>query len=421
MPNDHVASSGAPAPESLSDPAEVLDIILDPRRRGTLYPYYHRLRELDPVHGTEVLHGCPGWVLTADADARAVLGNHDMFSDAHNVQIFDTGPGGNLFFEMMKRTLLYVDPPDHDRLRRFLGKRFTPRAVEQWRPRLQKIADELLDRAEDAGKLEVVSEFAYPYPTTLICEWLGVPKDDLPIIHDWLNDFARRGDISGVTPEVERRGEEATRGFTDYFLGHIKDRRKRPGEDLVTVLVQLEDDRGKLTDDELVAACILLIQGGHETTANMLCLNTLSLLNNPDQLQILRDEPARISAAVDELIRYDSSVHVVQRVGTEDIQLRGKTISAGEVCLILTGATNRDPACYPDPDRLDLDRPDVHHLTFGLGRHVCLGGRLARMELEVALGSLLARFPKLQIAGDSQPELRDGLFLRGLKSLPVTW
>lgn len=421
MSTDRIREESAPAPESMEDPAEVLEVILDPVRRGTLYPYYKRLRELDPVHATDVLHGQPGWVLTSYADAHTLLANRGMISDSHNVQIFDTGESGKHFFDLMKRTLLFLDPHEHDRLRGFMTRSFTPRAVDRLRPHIQAVVDEILTKAEATGSMDLVSDFAFPLPTRVICEILGVPREDLSIIYDWLHDFARRGDISGVTPEVERRGEEATHGFTDYFMRHIEDRRKRPRDDFISHLVHVEDEEGTLTDRDLVATFVLLIQAGHETTANMIGLATLALLRNPDQLRWLREEPDRIMTCVDELIRYDSSVHVVQRVGSKPTQIRGKTVSPGEVCVIFTGATNRDAERFSEPDRLDLTRKNVPHLTFGLGNHICLGARLARAELQIALRTLLVRLPGLVLCEDGEPELRDSLFLRGLKRLDVTW
>jgi len=289
-----------PDPDSLTDPVEILDVILDPRRRGSLYPYFKRMREVEPVHATEVLHGRPGWVITAYPEARRLLSDVEMFSDSRNANVFDTGPGGQRFFELMKRTLIFVDPPEHKRVRAFLSKYFTLGAVKARRPSLQAIVDETLDGAEAAGKMDLVKDFAYPVPTAVILEILGVPREDLPIFHRWLNDFARRGDISGVTPEVERRGEESVDGFTDYFMDLIRDRRKRPREDLMTILTQPDAARGQLSDDELVAACVLLIQGGHETTADMIGLSVNALLRNPDQLRLAQREPERIDNGVDE-------------------------------------------------------------------------------------------------------------------------
>ncbi|MBJ19444.1 MAG: cytochrome P450 [bacterium] len=414
-------TSSPPDPESLRDPVEILDVILDPRRRGSLYPYFARMREIDPVHSTEVLHGRPGWVITRYPEARSLLSDTEMISDRRNADVFDTGPSGQLFFELMKRTLLYLDPPEHRRIRRFLSKHFTLRAIMQRRSSIEAIVGDLLDRAEEVGKMDLVKDFAYPVPTSVILEMLGVPREDLPIFHRWLNDFARRGDISGVTPEVERKGEESVEGFTDYFMGLIRERRKQPREDLMTILVQPDEGRGELSDDELVAACVLLIQGGHETTADMIGLSVNSLLHNPDQLQLLQREPERIQTGVDELIRYDSSVHVVQRVGAKDIELRGKTIPAGEVSLVLIGATNRDPAGFENPDTLDLTREKVQHLSFGLANNICLGAQLARAELRIAVGSIVSRFPGLRLADDEEPVYRDSLFLRGLRHLNVTW
>jgi cytochrome P450 len=410
-----------PPPESLTDAAEVLDVILDPRRRGSLYPYYARMRELDPVHSTEILHGRPGWVITTYPEAWRVLSDVEMISDSRNASVFDTGPRGRLFFEFMKRTLLYLEADDHRRIRRFLARHFTLRAVNARRAGIQAIVDQLLDSVEADGRMDLIHQFAYAVPTSVILQMLGIPGEELPVFERWLTDFARRGDISGVTPEVERKGEETISNFTDYFMDLIRDRRKRPRDDLMTSLVRPDQDGRLLSDDELVAACVLLIQAGHETTSDMIGLSVNALLRNPDQLELLRRKPERLRDGVDELIRYDSSVHVVQRVGPRDIELRGRKIPAGEVCLVLSGATNRDPAAFENPDRLDLTKERAPHLSFGLANNICLGAQLARAELELAVGAVVARFPTLRLDETGDPVFRDSLFLRGLRHLHVAW
>jgi cytochrome P450 len=403
---------------SLADPAEVFDIILDPERRGELYPYYHRLRELAPVHPTTALNNEQAFVLTRYQDIDSVLRNPHMFSDQRGAEIFNTGRSGEKFYRMMRRLLLYLDPPEHDRIRALLARAFTPRAVELRRPRVQQVVDDLLDQVEGKNSFDLVADFAYPLPIVVICEMLGVPAEDLPRFYGWAHGFARRGDISDVTPERIRVGEEATEGFRGYFLELIDECRKRPRDDLMTALVQLEDEQGPISDEDLVASCVILLQAGHETTADLIGLGTLALLRNPDQLALLKRDPELIDDAVEELLRYDTSVQISQRVGTEDLELAGVKIPAGQVCVMITGAANRDPAVFADPDRLDLTRRPRQHLSFGLGRHVCLGSSLARAEIHAAVSTLLRRHPELALAGE--PEFRPSLFLRGLKSLPLT-
>jgi cytochrome P450 len=410
----------AVAPASIDDPAEVFEIILDPERRGALYPYYHRLRELAPAHSTTALNNERAVVLTSHRLIETVLRNPLMVSDRRTVEIFDVGPAGRQFYEMMKRLLLYLDPPEHDRIRDLLSRAFTPRAVEERRGRVQRLVDELLDKAEDAGRLDLVADFAYPLPLVVICEMLGIPPEDLPRFYDWAHGFARRGDVSDVGEQRIRDGEAATEGFRGYFLDLIADRRKQPRDDLMTALVQLEDDRGPLDDVDLVASCIILLQAGHETTADLIGLGTLGLLQHRDQLELLQREPARIEDAVEELLRWDSSVQISQRVGPQDLDLDGVHVPAGQVCVIINGAANRDPAVYPEPDRLDIGRQAGDHFSFGLGRHVCLGKSLARLEIQTAISTLVRRFPKLELDSGT-PEFRPSLFLRGLARLPLRW
>jgi len=413
-----VDGSQPPDPAALSDPAEVVEVILDPRRRGELYPYLHRLRELEPVHRSEALHGRPAWLITSFADSLAVLSDKSLVSDARNAEIFDTGPGGQQFYDMVRRLLLYVDPADHGRIRNLLARHFTPRAVRRFRPLMERVVDELLDRAAGRQRIDLVRELAYELPTAVICEILGVPRSDLPVFHRWLNDFARRGDVSGITPEVERRGEEATAGFCGYFEDLIRQRRAQPRDDFMSLLVQVADEEGQLADDELVALCILMIQAGHETTADMIALSTLALLRNPEQLARLRASPGLTKNAVEEFLRFDGSNQMVQRVSYEDFHVGDVLVRAGEVCSILTGAAGRDPARYTDPDRLDIERADIQHFGFGHGSHICLGAALARDELEIMLTRMIARFPEMELVSQ-EAMYRDSFVLRGLERLEV--
>ena len=405
---------------SLDDPEEVFRRILDPQRRGALYPCYHRLRELAPAHPTSALSNERAVVLTSHRLVDRVLRDPRMVSDRRNVEIFDVGPAGRQFYEMMKRLLLYRDPPDHDRIRNLLARAFTPRAVEAKRARIEALADELLDRASDGGRMDLVGDVAYPLPVVVICEMLGVPPSDLDHFYGWAHGFARRGDVSDVSDERIALGEAATEGFRGYFLDLIAERRRQPRDDLMTALIELEDEQGPLEDEDLVASCIILLQAGHETTADLIGLGTLGLLQQRDQLERLQREPQRMEAAVEELIRWDTSVQISQRVGPEPLDLDGVEVPAGQVCVIINGAANRDPAVYDAPDQIDIARRGKAHFGFGLGRHFCLGSSLARLEIQTVLASLVRRFPKLEL-DTAEPAFRASLFLRGLEALPLRW
>ena len=401
----------------LDDANEVFAAILDPERRGTLYPLYQQLREIAPVYPTELLNNDRAWVFTRYRDIDAILRDREVVSDRRNVAIFDSGPSGELFFDMMTRLLLYLDRSEHDRVRSLIRQAFTPRAVETRAPRIQQAVDGLLDRAAVQGRMDVIADFAYPLPLTVICEMLGVPAADLPLFFGWAHDFARRGDISDVTEQRISAGEDATRGFTDYFLEHIRDRRRTARGDLISALVEARLDGAVLSDDEIVATCVILLQAGHETTADLIGMGTLHLLEHPEQLALLRREPELMDAASEELLRFDTSVQISQRVGPRDLEFSGVTVPAGEVCELINGAANRDPAAFDLPDRLDITRDQSKHIAFGLGRHRCLGASLARLEIRTALRSLVLRFPDLALDGPA--DYRPSLFLRGLATLPV--
>jgi len=417
MDESAAAATAATDIAEIDDPAEIFAAILDPARRGALYPLHHRLRALAPVHPDESLLGRRAWVISNFEHADAVLRDPRLHSDTSAIELFDTGPSGASFFSVMKKLLLYLDPPEHDRIRGLVTKAFTPRAVEMRRPRIQAEVDRLLDRMEDQGKTDLVSDFGYPLPIAVICEMMGIPIEDRDIFMTWAHDFARRGDVSAVTDDVIERGERASEGFRDYFLALARSRRRALGDDLISALVRVEEGGERLTDEEIVSSCVILLQAGHETTADLISLGTRGLLLHPDQRALLMTEPGRIQSAPDEFIRWDTSVQISQRVGATPIELAGRTIPAGDVFVVLNGAANRDPARFPHPDVLDLRRDATGHLGFGMGRHFCLGASLARAEIATAIGTLIHRFPGLAFEGEAT--FRPSLFLRGLASLPL--
>ena len=404
----------------LRDPQEILAVILDPKRRGSLYPFLHRLREVGPILRTDQATGRPAWVLTRYADVREALKHPDVRSDERGVEVFDVGPKGRCFVEMQRNTLLFLPPEKHDRVRGLISRAFTPRAVTERQGRIREVLEQLIDRVEPEGRMDVVHDFAFQLPVVVICEMLGVPTEDLPRFYDWAHHSSRRGEIGQIDPEIVRRGEEATQGYSAYFLELIEERRRRPRPDLMTALIQARDEDGSsLDDEELVGSCYILLQAGHGTTQDLIGMGTLALLRHPEQLEFLRRTPGAIPTAIEELLRYDTSVQISQRVADVPLQLGGAAIPAGEVCVLFNGGANRDPAAFPDPDRLDVRRSPNLHLSFGLGRHTCLGQSLARMELRGAFDTLLRRLPKLRLDAEAPPAWRDSLFLRGLETLPV--
>lgn len=411
--------SAIPVPaERLDRAADVLAHILDPALRGGLYPYYARLRELDPVHKTDDLRLPNAWVLSRFADVDQVLRDRRMISNPRALEAFDTGESGRAFTSMLRRMTLYLDPPDHARVRGLVSKAFTPRSVEKSRPLIQSFVDGFLDEAASNGGMDLIAGFAYPLPILVICGMLGVPPEDLPTFREWAVDFGRRGDIGGLSDGEIERGERAAHGFGEYFARLIEKRRRSPKDDLVTALARVEDAGVRLTDDEIVANCVLLLQAGHSTTADLIGNGAFALLRHRDQLEALQRRPELLPHAVEELLRFDTSVQVSQRVGSEDSVIGGVTIPAGEVCILLNGAANRDPARFDDPERLDLSRPDPDHVSFGLGAYVCLGKSLARAEIESAIGSLVRRFPELDLTGD-EVRYKPNLYLWGLEKLQI--
>jgi cytochrome P450 len=319
-------------------------------------------------------------------------------------------------------SMLDRDPPDHTRLRGLVSKAFTPRVVERLRPHIQQIVDGLLDRVESAGSMDLIESFAYPLPVIVICQMLGVPVEDRERFKQWGLDIARGLDSILLPPdsEVLLRSAASRRALSDYFRELIAKRRASSREDLLSALIAAEEAGDKLSEEELLATCILLLVAGHETTVNLIGNGTLALLRHPDQLQRLREHPELISSAVEELLRYDGPVQRTARIPSEDVTIGGQTIAKGEMVMPFIGAADRDPAQFPDPDRLDIARADNRHIAFGWGIHFCLGAPLARVEGQLAILTLVQRLPKLALATDT-PEYRQSLTLRGLTALPVTF
>jgi cytochrome P450 len=332
---------------------------------------------------------------------------------AHEAQPSEGSParreGSNL--------LLFLDPPDHTRLRRLVSKAFTPRRVEGLRPRIAELVDTLLDEVAGERTFDVLEALGYPLPVIVICDLMGVPKGDRNDLKEWSTAASRLldPDVEGATLEQGLLGAMALAGYFDQLF---EERRRSPQDDLVSGLVAAEEAGDRLSADELRAITVLLFIAGHETTMNLIGNGTYALLRNPDQLALVRDDPEVARPAIEELLRFDGPVHATARVPTEDIDVGGTTIPKGDRMIVALGAANRDPAEYPDPDRLDVTREDNRHLTFSHGIHFCLGASLARVEGQVAIPRLLQRFPDLQLA--AEPSYREHLVLRGLTELQVS-
>jgi cytochrome P450 len=318
--------------------------------------------------------------------------------------------------------MLFRDPPDHTRLRSLVNRAFTPRVIEGMRGQIQAVVDRLLDRVERRGHMDVIADLAYPLPVTVICDMLGVPVGDHEQMRDWSSDIIRSLDAIGIPSDdsVVERGRVGRRGIAEYFRALLPERRRHPRADLLSSLIAVEEQDDRLTEGELLATCVLLFIAGHETTVNLIGNGTLALLRHPDQLARLRREPGLVPNAVEELLRYDSPVQRTARIAIEDVEVAGQPIAKGTMVVTALGAANRDPAQFPDPDRLDVARKEPRHISFGYGIHFCLGAPLARVEGQLALGTLLRRAPGLALAEPS-PEWRESSVLRGLKRLRVTF
>jgi cytochrome P450 len=389
------------------------DFIRDP------YPFYHQLRAAAPIYRTPF-----GFYLaTRYEDAASVLRDKRFGKDfagratrRYGPKVFDEP-----IYESVRHWMLEMDPPDHTRLRGLVVKAFTARTVEDMRPRIQQIVDETLDRVAPQGRMDIMRDFAYRLPVTVICEMLGIPEAD----HEqFVQGAGQGGRLLDPVPLSRAELDAANAGHLTqvaYFHTIFELRRREPGNDLITLLVHAEEAGDRLSEAEMTANIILLFGAGHETTVNLIGNGVLALHRHPDQLALLKRDPSLMPNAIDELLRYDSSVQLTGRTALEDIEIGGKTIARGDSVLCLLGAANRDPEIFPDPDRLDITRPSIKPLSFGGGIHFCLGAQLARIEAEIALTSLLARLPELQLDAPEAPAWRQTFVLRGLTALPAHW
>jgi cytochrome P450 len=415
--------------EQHSDSSLELARLLEPEIQADPYPFYRRLRETAPVHWNEWSDGGGSWVLTRHADVMAALRDARMTAAR-------TGPAlqaewlpeeyqdaARKVFRAMPHQLLFLDPPDHTRLRGLVSKAFTPRLVEGMRLRIRDLAETLLGGVYERGHMEVIAELAYPLPAIVIAELLGVPAQDREQFIRWSSDFGAVLDGSSLTPEQAMQALVGVSEFMDYFRAIVAARADAPRDDLLQALLAAREREDVLSEDELLANLVLILAAGHGTTTHLIGNGLLALLHNPDEYARMCRELELAATATQELLRYDSPVQLTGRTAREDITLGGQAVKAGERVTVILGAANRDPAVFSEPDRLDLTRQENRHMAFGQGIHFCLGAPLARVEAEEVLKAVSRRLPDLRLdfAEGTQPEYRPSVVFRGLNELPVAW
>lgn len=392
---------------------------LDPAFIADPYPFYHRLRETAPVFKTPIGF----WLLTRYEDIAFALRDKRFGKDfAGNLQ---RRYGRNVLDEpavaSLSRTMLVLDPPDHTRLRGLVTKAFTARRIADMRPRIKKLVDEQLDRVAGNGAMDVIRDLAHRLPVIVICDMLGIPEAHRAPFLAGSNVNGRILEPIPMSKEEMAQANAATVAANAYFDQLCELRRREPQDDLTTELVRAEEAGDRLTTEELRANISLLFGAGHETTTNLIGNGLLALHRHPEQWERLKADPSLVPNAIEELLRYDSSVQLTGRVTMAEVEVGGVKLSAGESVVMLLGAANRDPAQYADPDDLDVGRSNVRPMSFGGGIHHCLGAQLARLEGELVFSALVERLPNLELPEKDKPEWRRSFTLRGLAKLPAVW
>ncbi|WP_433418151.1 cytochrome P450 [Microtetraspora malaysiensis] len=381
---------------------------------------YADLRENNPVSFFEPTGQ---WLIARHADVNALLrdrrlgrsylhvASHEAFGREPEPEFQDP------FWRVVRAGMLDVEPPVHTRLRRLVSKAFTPRMVEALRPRVRKIARELVDGLVERGGGDLLAEVAEPLPVTVIAEMLGVPEADRHLLRPWSADICGMYELN-PSLEAQHTAVRAAKEFADYLRELATARKERPGDDLISALAQVVDDGDRLTEDELIGTCVLLLNAGHEATVNVTGNGWWSLFRNPGELERLRNDRSLMPTAIEELLRWDTPLQMFERWVLEDIEIGGVTIPRGVEVGLLFGSANRDPEVFADPDRLDIGRVDNPHISFGAGIHFCLGAPLARVELVESFSALLDTAKTIELV--EEPVWKPGYIIRGLESLKVS-
>lgn len=393
--------------------------------RGQLadpYPLFHRLQVEDPIHWSDLLSS---WVFTRYSDV--VAGLRDPRLSSERVPVFMGSLPEPLRCQVkplgqhLSRWVSQVNPPDHTRLRRLISLAFTPKTVEKVRPRVQELVERLISKVERDGKMDLIEQFAYPLPATVISEMLGVPSEDQDRFRKWSDDIMAFVGVSILAlPAIAEKCYQSLRELTEYFERIIQECRSTPRDDLISALVAAEEQGDRLSAEELVSMCSQLLVAGHETTTQLIANGILTLLRHPGELQKLKQDPLLITSAIEEVMRFEGPSQRQTRLVVEDVEIGGKRIPKGATVLLMLGAANRDPAEFPNPDQFDICRSPNRHVGFSSGIHFCVGAPLARLEGAIAINALVRRLPNLRLATEDV-QWRENMSLRGLKSLAVTF
>jgi hypothetical protein len=392
------------------------EILQDP------YPTYARLLEEGPLHYVDVGSKWAVWSVFSHAECSSVAKDPRLSAKRAQQMLLPLPLSRQAEFSELARMLglwlIFMDPPEHTRLRKLLNKGFSPAAIEGLRPQVEIIVDRMLQPLQRGSEVDLMREFANPMPVRIISEMLGVPQELHDTFVNWSRAIAVFRGSPNRTVEQAQAAQDALFELTDFFRQTVAERRRNKGTDLISLLIDIEEEGEVLTEEELYAQCIALLFAGHETTRNLIGNGMYTLLQHPQETAELREEPEMIRTAVEELLRYESPVQFTARVLKEDIEICGQRIPKKWSILCMLGAANRDPKRFDEPNRLDLKRLNNQHLAFSAGPHACIGGQLARLEGQVALLNLVQRFPKMKLTGP-RPEWASTFGFRGLKSLPV--
>lgn len=375
------------------------------------YPSYQNLRETDPVHAVLFPDGQRGWMVTRYEDAEKVLKDQRFIKDMSKIYGDSMGE-----MSVFAQNMLFSDPPDHKRLRGLAQKAFTPKMISGMRDRIQEITDELLIELEGQDQVDMIDEFAFPLPIIVICEILGVPSADRDKFRLWSNSL-----IEGTGGDSDRTVHQHMNEFVEYLGKWFATVREQPGENLISSLIQAEEEGDSLSESELYGVVTLLIIAGHETTVNLIGNTILSLLEHPEQRKLLAQQPELINQAIEESLRFNGPVEFsTSRWAGEDFEFQGKELKKGELVIVSLNSANHDPDKFNESGLFDIQREKSPHLAFGKGIHMCLGAPLARLEGEIAIASLFTRFPKMELAvKNSELDWRPGMIVRGIKELPM--
>lgn len=386
------------------------------------YPHYQQWLESGRIFWSPDFFG-GAWVIPHHKDITELLRDNDrlttekagslvaQFPPEYHAELRDLD-------EYLARWLAFIDPPKHIRIRRLLQKGFTLEVLNSFRPRVQEIVDRLLDKPLREGQMDVVADFAYQLPVRVVCAMLGVPEADHVRFMHWMDELAMFLGNASSTVEVARYAKNALDALTDYFRDFTTERRRHPGQDLMSILIAAEEEGEVLSEEELYAQCVFFMFAGHETTSNLIGNGLLCLLRNPDQMALLRREPALMDGMIEESLRYEGPMQYTFRMARHDFELFGQPVKKRQVLVFVFGAGNRDPEIFTAPNQFDITRKKNPQLTFGYGLHHCIGAATARMEAEIAFSSLLNRAENIQML-NAEPEWHNVFRFRGQKTLPI--